>query len=96
MWIQLPDENRSMRHDGIYLEIGMCIAAVARGTNIDDLPCSTTILFAVAFVVGNRVWTKGWSDEEIWRRLDKWQQLAVFDHGVHPMFKDVAVSPFNG
>ena len=70
------------------------VAAVARGSEITNLPCSTTILMAVAFVVGKRVWHHGWSDEEIWQRLDKWQQLAIFDHGVHPMFKDVAVLSF--
>lgn len=46
---------------------------------------------AVAFVVGTRVWRRSWSDEEIWQRLDRWQRLAVFDHGVHPEFRAIAV-----
>lgn len=91
MFIQLLDNDRSIRHNSVYLEIGLCVAEVARGTSIHDLQCSTTIQMAVAFVVGTRVWRRSWSDEQIWQRLDRWQRLAVFDHGVHPEFRAVAV-----
>lgn len=91
MFIQLSGNDRSIRHDSVYLEIGLCVGAVARGTSIHDLQCSSTIQMAVAFVVGTRVWRRSWSDEEIWQRLDRWQRLAVLDHGVHPEFRGVAV-----
>ncbi|WP_115671701.1 hypothetical protein [Ciceribacter selenitireducens] len=91
MFIQLSKDDESLRHDSVYLEIGLCVAAVARGTSVHDLQCSSTIQMAVAFVVGDRVWKTNWSDEAIWRMLDRWQRLAVFDHGVHPTFAAVAL-----
>ncbi|TWB50066.1 hypothetical protein FBZ98_10648 [Rhizobium sp. ERR 922] len=91
MFRQLSKDDRSIRHDSVYLEIGQCVAAVARGTPIHDLQCSSTIHMAVAFIVGARVWNANWSDEAIWRMLDRWQRLAVFDHGVHPTFATVAL-----
>lgn len=91
MFIQLSNDDQCIRHDSVYLEIGQCVAAVARGTSVHDLECSSTIQMAVAFVVGTRVWNKNWTDEAIWQMLDRWQRLAVFDHGVHPTFRAVAV-----
>jgi len=91
MFIQLSGDDRSIRHDSVYLEIGRCLAAVARGMSIHDLECSSTIQMAVAFVVGTRVWNSNWSDEAIWNLLDRWQRLAVLDHGTHPAFSAVAV-----
>lgn len=86
MFIQLSDDDQCIRHDSVYLEIGRCVAAVARGTSVHDLECSSTIQMAVALVVGIRVWNECWSDKEIWQKLDRWQRLAVFDHGLHPRF----------
>jgi len=42
MFIQLSGDDRSIRHDSVYLEIGRCLAAVARGMSIHDLECSST------------------------------------------------------
>ncbi|HCJ74676.1 hypothetical protein [Agrobacterium pusense] len=89
MFIQLKGDDRSIRHDSIYLEIGRCVAAVARGKSIHDLECSSTIQMATAFIVGARCWNKNWSDEAIWNLLDRWQRLAVLDHGSHPEFSAV-------
>lgn len=91
MFIQLTKDDQSIRHDSVYLEIGQCVAAVARGMSINDLTCSSTIHMAVAFIVGTRVWNKNWTDEAIWQTLDRWQRLAVLDHGAHPEFKVIAV-----
>jgi len=91
MFIQLSNDDQSIRHDSVYLEIGLCVADVARGMSVHDLECSSTIQMAVAFVVGTRVWNANWSDEAIWQMLDRWQRLAVLDHGVHPIFRAVAV-----
>lgn len=90
MFIQLSKDDQSIRHDSVYLEIGQCVAAVARGKSVHDLECSSTIHMAVAFIVGTRVWNANWSDEAIWLKLDRWQRLAVFDHGVHPKFETIA------
>ena len=51
MFIQLKGDDRSIRHDSIYLEIGRCVAAVARGKSIHDLECSSTIQMATAFML---------------------------------------------
>lgn len=90
MSIQLSKDDQSIRHDSVYLEIGRGVAAVARGRLVHDLECSPTIRMAIAFVVGDRVWNLNWSDEAIWQKLDRWQRLAVLDHGVHPTFSAVA------
>jgi hypothetical protein len=91
MFIQLSKDDQSIRHDSVYLEIGRCVGSVACGTPVDDLACSRTVQMAVAFVVGARVWNRNWTDEAVWQKLDRWQRLAVFDHGVHPKFRAIAI-----